>query len=633
MYHHRAFSSATGPRAVAVAVAHRSLCELATRHPRGLPPAVTMASRTFVVVSPQARASYIALAAIGRRAFHAANVQRSQYNRSDFSGQGFSSFYEPNEPTRGPLAGSPSQGVSRVTPRMLKEHLDQFVVGQEHAKRVLATAVYGHYLRIREIQRQEEEHLRREERAARQALAHRHPVEDEFPGQQPTMRVHPSHMDPPPDPPPLEDSTPMHIEKSNVLMLGPTGVGKTLIAKTLARILEVPFSMSDCTPFTQSGYIGEDAESCVQRLLSAANYDVEATEHGIIVLDEIDKIAGVKMAHGKDVGGEGVQQSLLKIIEGTTLQIQAKAERGAAGKPPGAAGSSSNFSSSNPLDSSRPGLGAGPITPGGKGEVFNVRTDNILFICTGAFVGLEKIILDRKAKGGLGFGAQVRAADRDQGKHDTILSDADVDTFRQDLPIYVPSESEVPTPSNVRHSKYREEEYNVLNYVVPADLQKYGMIPELIGRIPNTCAVSALDEEALVRVLTEPKNSLIRQEAALFHADGMELRFTSGSLREIAKKANAMGTGARGLKAVVERLLLGTKFEAPGSTVKHILVTQEAAQLKRAPLLFHRGQSQAFETMAAQAEDEWQDKLREREEHLSSISSFEEYRKAGAAGY
>lgn len=375
------------------------------------------------------------------------------------------------------------------------------------------------------------------------------------------MHVYPSQTLPPPDPPPLDDASPMQFEKSNVLMLGPTGVGKTLIAKTLARVLDVPFSMSDCTPFTQSGYIGEDAESCVQRLLAAANYDVEATEHGIIVLDEIDKIAGVKMAHGKDVGGEGVQQSLLKIIEGTTLQIQAKAERGGSGKAPGAAGTSSNFSSSNPLDASR---GPGSIPPPGKGEVYNVRTDNILFICTGAFVGLEKIILDRKAKGGIGFGAQVRAANRDQGKHDTTLSDEDVETFRNDLPIYVPSGSEAPSALDTRHSKYREEEYNVLNYVVPSDLQKYGMIPELIGRIPNTCAVSALDEEALVRVLTEPKNSLIRQEAALFQVDGMELRFTSGSLREIAKRANAMGTGARGLKAVVERLLLGTKFEAPG---------------------------------------------------------------------
>ncbi|KAJ4289780.1 ATP-binding protein [Kalmusia sp. IMI 367209] len=564
-----------------------------------------MATRTLIIISPQARASYIAFASIARRAFSTGSTQKSQYNRSDFSGQGFTSFYEPDQPTRGPLGGSSSSGVSRITPRMLKEHLDQFVVGQEHAKRVLSTAVYGHYLRIRELQRQEDEQIRREERAARQALSHRHPVEeDEFPGQQSTMRVYPSHVTPPPDPPTLlEDTSPMQIEKSNVLMLGPTGVGKTLIAKTLARILE--------------------------RLLSAANYDVEAAEHGIIVLDEIDKIAGVKMAHGKDVGGEGVQQSLLKIIEGTTLQIQAKAERGGGGKPPGA-----SSSPNNPLDGPRsPVSGVGSMAPGGKGEVFNVRTDNILFICTGAFVGLEKIILNRKAKGGLGFGAQVRSSNRDQGKHDTTLSDADVETFRKDLPIYIPSDSEAPTALNARQTKYREEEYNVLNYVVPSDLQKYGMIPELIGRIPNTCAVSALDEEALVRVLTEPKNSLIRQEAALFHADGMELRFTSGSLREIARKANAMGTGARGLKAVVERLLLGTKFEAPGTTIKHILVTQEAAQLKCPPLHFHRGQSQAFETTAAQEEDAWQDQLREKEEHISSISSFEEYRKAGAAGY
>jgi len=356
----------------------------------------------------------------------------------------------------------------------------------------------------------------------------------------------------------------MQFEKSNVLMLGPTGVGKTLIAKTLARILDVPFSMSDCTPFTQSGYIGEDAESCVQRLLVAANYDIEAAERGIIVLDEIDKIAGVKMAHGKDVGGEGVQQSLLKIIEGTTLQIQAKPERGGT-KTPGASGSPNNFSSSNPLDGSRnPVSGPGSVAPSGKGEIFNVRTDHILFICTGAFVGLEKIILDRKAKGGLGFGARVRAANPETDKHSTVLSDADVETFRKDLPIYIPTESENPITPNLQPTKYREEEYNVLNYVVPSDLQKFGMIPELIGRIPNACAVSALDEEALVRVLTEPKNSLIRQEAALFQADGIELRFTSGSLREIAKKANAMGTGARGLKAVVERLLLGSKFETPG---------------------------------------------------------------------
>jgi ATP-dependent Clp protease ATP-binding subunit ClpX len=433
-------------------------------------------------------------------------------------------------------------------------------------------------------------------------------------------------------------------------MLGPTGVGKTLIAKTLARVLDVPFSMSDCTPFTQSGYIGEDAESCVQRLLAAANYDVEAAERGIIVLDEIDKIAGVKMAHGKDVGGEGVQQSLLKIIEGTTLQLQAKAERGGSSKAPGVSGSS-GYSANNPLDGSRnPSSGAAPTSPGGKSEVFNVRTDNILFICTGAFVGLEKIVLNRKAKGGLGFGARIRGASSESGKHQTMLSDEDVAAFRKDLPMYVPSETDAPTAYGLRAPRHRDEEYNVLHYVEPADLQKYGMIPELVGRIAKTCAVSALDEDALVRVLTEPKNSLIRQEAALFQADNIEIRFTSGSLWEIAKRANAMGTGARGLKAVIERLLLDSKFDAPGkmfsqdtlggssltyagSTVKHILLTQEAAQLKCAPLHFHRGQSQAFETTYKQEEDDWQELIRAREEDASSIHSFEEYRKAGAAGY
>jgi len=367
-----------------------------------------------------------------------------------------------------------------------------------------------------------------------------------------------------PDPPPLQDTSSLQFEKSNVLMLGPTGVGKTLIAKTLARVLDVPFSMSDCTPFTQSGYIGEDAESCVQRLLAAANYDVEAAERGIIVLDEIDKIAGVKMAHGKDVGGEGVQQSLLKIIEGTTLQLQAKAERGGSSKAPGISGSS-GYPSNNPLDGTRsPSSGAGPTSPGGKSEVFNVRTDNILFICTGAFVGLEKIVMNRKAKGGLGFGARIRGVGSESGKHDTVLSHEDVAAFRKDLPMYVPNETEAPTAYGMRQPRHREEEYNVLYYVEPADLQKYGMIPELVGRIAKTCAVSALDEEALVRVLTEPKNSLIRQEAALFLADNIEIRFTSGSLREIAKRANAMGTGARGLKAVIERLLLDSKFDAPG---------------------------------------------------------------------
>lgn len=455
-------------------------------------------------------------------------------------------------------------------------------------------------------------------------------AEDEFPGQQSTTARPPL---PDPHPPPLHDASPLQFDKSNVLMLGPTGVGKTLIAKTLARVLDVPFSMSDCTPFTQSGYIGEDAESCVQRLLAAANYDIEAAERGIIVLDEIDKIAGVKMAHGKDVGGEGVQQSLLKIIEGTTLQLQAKAERSGSSKAPGVSGSSSY--PSNPLDGSRsPSSSAGPATPvgGSKSEVFNVRTDNILFICTGAFVGLDKIILNRKAKGGLGFGARIRGTSESSLKY-TRLSEEDVVAFQQDLQVYVPDESNPHNLYGTSRPCRREEDYNVLHYVEPTDLQKYGMIPELIGRIAKTCAVSALDEEALVRVLTEPKNSVVRQETALFHADNIELRFTSGALREIAKRATALGTGARGLKAVIERLLLHSKFDAPGSSVKHILVTQAAAQGKCAPLHFHKGQSQSFETSWKHEEDEWHERVHAGDAPGSTIHSFEEYRKAGAAGY
>jgi len=349
------------------------------------------------------------------------------------------------------------------------------------------------------------------------------------------------------------------------MLLGPSGVGKTLMAKTLARVLDVPFSMSDCTPFTQAGYIGEDAEVCVQRLLATANYDVAAAESGIICLDEIDKIATAKVAHGKDVSGEGVQQALLKIIEGTTLQIQAKPERGGSGRSPGShPGSASGFSSSNPLDSQR-GSGAGSSgPPGGKGEVFNVRTDNILFICTGAFVGLHKMILDRISKGSMGFGAPVRAANPETGVHDTMMKGED-ELFKKHLPFYVSAEPEgPPNPFAPSPAKKKQLMFNTLDLIEPSDLQKYGMIPELVGRIPISCALSALDEEALVRVLTEPRNSLLKQYEQLFHLSSIELRFTNAALREVAKSASGMGTGARGLRTVLERLLGECMFETPG---------------------------------------------------------------------
>jgi ATP-dependent Clp protease ATP-binding subunit ClpX len=393
------------------------------------------------------------------------------------------------------------------------------------------------------------------------------------------------------------------------------------MCKTLAKTLGFPISMSDCTTFTQAGYIGDDVESCISRLFSAANYDIEAAEHGIIVLDEIDKIAGAKLSYGKDVGGEGVQQALLKIIEGTTVQVQAKPER-SANRPGGGAGRGS-------IDSSQP-----PGPGGGKGEVFNIRTNNILFICTGAFSNLHKIVLDRKSKGSMGFGASIRTSNAHAAADGVMLTGAEAETFKKDSPFFVPPETETPSPFGVRQPK-KEERINVLDHVQPADLQKFGMIPELIGRIPTVCAVSALDEEALVRVLTEPKDSLIRQEEHKSYLRSIELRFTSGALREIARKASKMGTGARGLRHVVDQLLLQAKYETPGSSVKHILVTQDVALLKRAPLYFHRGQSAAFEDAHAQEEEKWEAELRRKEDPSvhSSVSSFEEYRKAGAAGF
>lgn len=527
-------------------------------------------------------------------------------------------------------------GGNHITPKVLREHLDQFVVDQDRAKVVLSVAVHEHYLRIQEIQRRKDEVARLEERAQRRASAFRHPVEDEFPGQQPTVELYnhgeppysdtPSYGTPPfaREPEPILDTTEhqLQIEKSNVLILGPTGVGKTLMCKTLAKTLGIPISMSDCTTFTQAGYIGDDVEQCVARLFSASNYDLEATEQGIIVLDEIDKIAGAKISYGKDVGGEGVQQALLKIIEGTTVQVQAKPERSAS-KPGGASGRG------NPLDGS-----GGPTMPGGgKGEVYNIRTDNILFICTGAFSNLHKIVLDRKSMGSMGFGASIRTSNAHAAADGVMLTGAEAAAFKKDSPFFVPPEIEPPNPFGVRRPE-RVEKVNVLDHVQPADLQKYGMIPELIGRIPTVCAVSALDEEALVRVLTEPKDSLVRQEEHKSFLRNIELRFSSGALREIARKASKMGTGARGLRHVVDQLLLQAKYETPGSTVKHILVTQDVALLRRAPLYFHRGQSAAFQATLAQEEDKYEEELRSKEDPtIGPVSSFEEYRKVGAAGF
>lgn len=406
------------------------------------------------------------------------------------------------------------------------------------------------------------------------------------------------------------------------------------MAKTLARVLSVPFSTSDCTPFTQAGYIGEDAEVCVHRLLAAANYDVEQAERGIIVLDEVDKIAAAKVSHGKDVGGEGVQQALLKIIEGTTVQVQAKPERN----------SHRGGSAPNTYPSNSP-LGNSSGNPPSKGDVYNVRTDNILFIFSGAFVGLQKVVMDRISRGSMGFGQPVRSASSPGGRSGE--SDAVKD---EPIPIRPGSEEEelyrkhLPFFTSASPSADGEPEYfNALDLLNPTDLQNYGFIPEMIGRIPVTAALSALTQPLLLRILTEPRNSLLAQYTTLFSLSGIELRFTTPALHKFAANAFTMGTGARALRTEMETILSDAMFEAPGSSVKFVLVTESVANRAEKPIYLSRGQGGRFHSMIAAEESKWEEQMlrgkKEREKgkdterttNSSHASNFQEYRNRASA--
>lgn len=556
----------------------------------------------------------------------------ARFHRSDFANQPFTGSYEPGLPTTGPLGGNHVYGVPQLTPKVLKQHLDQFVVGQDRAKKILSVAVFNHYQRIQELQRREDEE---EELAAQRERRERHPVETEFPGQQPTIRMggppigHTQRI----GSSPLIDTTPLTLEKSNILLLGPSGVGKTLMAKTLARVLEVPFSMSDCTPFTQAGYIGEDAEVCVHRLLAAANYDVEKAERGIICLDEVDKIATAKVSHGKDVSGEGVQQALLKIIEGTTVQVQAKPEKNA----PRAGGQSQTYPTNGPL---------GGSAPPAKGEIYNVRTDNILFICSGAFVGLQKHIMDRLSKGSMGFGASVRStsaffqnASRDQ-KSTTVQpipivpGSEEEALYKKHLPFFTPSP--MPEQSSTDGLTSEPNYFNPLDLVTPSDLQSFGLIPEFVGRIPISAALAPLTHNMLLRILTEPRSSLISQYVTLFSLSGIELRFTTPALHVIASNALSMGTGARALRTEMETILGDAMFEVPGSSVKYVLVTEKVAKREEGAIYLGRGQGGRFHSLIAQEEGEWEDKQKSKSD--KEAPDFVEWRSkahaaVGSGGY